>query len=86
MKLKELDPKTDITTVKIKLTEDLKKAYDEYAGPHDTDEVYIVGDTMGDFFISIDAPDKDKRQLYPMPIYHQPKEFLECEVVKQQVS
>ncbi len=86
MKLKELDPKTDITTVKIKLTEDLKKAYDEYCGPHDTDEIYIVGDTMGDFFISTDAPGENNRQLFPMPVCYQPNEFLECEVVKQQVS
>ena len=86
MKLKDLDPTTNITTIKIKLTEDLKKAYDEYAGPHDTDEVYIIGDTMGDFFISTDAPGKDSRKLYPMPVYHTPQEFLECEIIEQQVS
>lgn len=56
MKLKDLDPKIDIRNVKLKLTEDLKKAYDEYCGPHDTDEIYIVGDTMGDFFISVNYP------------------------------
>jgi hypothetical protein len=85
MKLKDLDPKIDIGNVKIKLTEDLKKAYDEYAGPHDTDEVYIVGDMMGDFFISTDAPDKTKRQLYPMPVYRTSQEFLECEVITSEV-
>ena len=82
MKLKELDPKIDIRNVKLKLTEDLKKAYNEYAGPHDTDEIYIVGETMGDFFISTDAPDKESRQLYPLPVYHQPSEFLECEIIE----
>jgi hypothetical protein len=81
MKLKELDPKTDITTIKIKLTEDLKKAYNEYAGPHDTDEVYIVGETMGDFFISTSPPTERSRQLFPMPVYHTPQEFLECEII-----
>ena len=81
MKLKDIDSKTDITNIKIKLTPSLKEAYNEYLGPYDTDEVYIVGNMMGDFFISTEPPTPEKRNLFPMPIYHQPKEFLECEIL-----
>ena len=83
MKLKELKG-VNLVNVKIKLTQELKEAYENYSSKGE-DEVFLVGASMGDWFISPMAPTKEKnksRPLYPMPLEVQPSMFLECEVIE----
>lgn len=80
MKVKELPENTNLTKIKVKLPDDVLKQYKEYAGGES--EMYIVGATMGDFFLSPNAPGTKSRRLYPMPIGINPSDILEWEVIQ----
>ncbi len=80
MKLKEVDKELNVSKLKIKLTDSLKKAYENYSSKGE-EEVYLVGPAMGDWFISPNPPESEERVLYPMPIGVEPMAFLECEVI-----
>jgi hypothetical protein len=80
MKVNELPEKSNITNVKVKLPVDALEKYKKYAGGEE--EMWIVGWTMGDFFMSSDGKDKKSRRLYPMPESIKPQDILEWEVVE----
>ena len=80
MKVEELKG-VNLTKVKIKLTGELKEAYENYSSKGE-DEIFLVGAVMGDWFISPDAPTNGKRSLYPMPLEVEPHMFTECEVIE----
>ena len=63
MKLKELDEKTDLGTVKVVLSENLYNGSSLPSYGIETREVYLLGYTMGDFFVKLD---KDSSRIYPM--------------------
>jgi len=79
MKVKELPKNTNLTTIKVKLPKKVLIEYKAYCGGEE--EMYVVGDMMGDFFMSPFPSDtKGERRLYPMPISVNPKDILEWEV------
>lgn len=82
-KLKDLDDGVNLIGVKLKMTPEIQESYANYSSKGE-EEFYIVGEMMGDFFISPDAPSKDKkgsRTLYPMPIEIFPSDLFGCEVI-----
>lgn len=81
MKVRDLPPEANLLGVKIKLTPEMKEAYENYCSKGE-DEIYLIGHLMGDFFISPDPPEKVNRALYPLPLELNPKDFLECEIIK----
>jgi hypothetical protein len=81
MKLLKEYPDINILSAKIKLTTELKEAYENYCSEGE-DEIFIVGSAMGDFFISPDEPTKETRRLYPLPPSVETSMFLECEVIE----
>lgn len=84
MKVKELPKDTNLTKIKVKLPDDVLKAYKEYAGGEP--EMWIVGSMMGDWFLSPIAPGiKGKRRLYPMPISVEPFHILDLDVAETKV-
>lgn len=85
MKLKELNPDTDITEVKIKLTPELFEKYKENSerfNEFNKDEVYLYGPLMGDFLIGHSNPKEKNRKAYILPNGVAPNDFLECEIVE----
>lgn len=44
--------------------------------------MWIAGNIMGTFMMSIDSPDEKKRRLIPLPDEFNPADLLNCEVVK----
>lgn len=84
MKLKELPNTVDTINLKLKLTKELYKAYTDCYDRVNSDEIYLVGPVMGDWFISPDPPGKGNRSfraLWPMPLSVVPSNFLECEII-----
>lgn len=81
MKLKELPADTDVLGIKIRLTLELKEAYENYSSKGES-EIYLVGDMMGDWFISPNSKNDSRRSLYPMPLSVDPADFLECEIIE----
>jgi len=82
MKVKELPENSELAKVKVELPDDVLKQYQNYAGGEK--HMYILGQTMGDFFMSPDPPTKDgkgSRKLYPMPFGVNPRDILEWEVI-----
>lgn len=80
-KVNQLPENTNLTKVKVKLPDNVLKDYKDYCGGEP--EMWIVGDLMGDFFLSPLHPDtKGERRLYPMPINVVPSDILEWEVVE----
>lgn len=86
MKVKDLPDNSDLFNMKIKLTPELQQLYADYSSKGE-DEIYLVGPLMGDWFISPHPPDHVKengekgREIYPMPLMVEPRDFLECEVL-----
>jgi len=79
MLVKDLPEGTNLINVKVILPDDVLKAYKDYCGG--TRKMWIVGNTMGDFFMSPHIPTKKgSRRLYPMPININPKDILDWEV------
>lgn len=81
MKVKELPQDTDLTTVKVELPNNVLTKYKNYVGGEK--EMYIVGNMMGDFFLSpFPKTTKGDRVIYPMPLGVFPEDILEWNVVK----
>jgi len=80
MTLRELEPDTNVLGLKIRLTPELKESYENYSSKGEQD-IYLVGDMMGDWFISPAPPNTEKRALYPMPLSVEPSDFLDCEIM-----
>ena len=78
--VKNLPKDTNLTKVKVKLPDNVLEEYKGYCGGEP--EMWIVGDLMGDFFLSPTAPTPEHRRLYPMPITVQPSDILDWEVVE----
>lgn len=80
-KVNQLPEKTNLTKLKVKLPPAVLEAYKNYCGGEE--EMWVVGDLMGDFFLSPLPPDtKGERRLYPMPPEVVPADILEWEVVE----
>lgn len=78
-KVKNLPEGTNLVKVKVILPDDVLKAFKAYAGG--TRKMWIVGYTMGDFFLSPNMPSKKgSRRLYPIPIGILPNQILNWEV------
>lgn len=80
MIVEELPKGTNLLYVRLKLPTDALEKYKDYAGGEE--EMYIVGNTMGDFFMSPNPPGKHKRRLYPLPLGVTPQDMLKWEVVE----
>lgn len=80
MKVKELSKDANLTKVQIKLTDKLREQYKNYSSKGESD-MYLVGQVLGDWFISPDSPSASRRALYPKPLEVSPSDFLECEVI-----
>ena len=80
MLLKDIPKDTDLTKVRIRLNEKLIEHYSVHNKIIST-EIWLIGDFMGSWFISPDAPDQKKRILWPMPLNVTPQDFLECKVI-----
>lgn len=78
MIVNELPKDTYFADIKVKLPADVLKQYKDYCGGEP--EMWIVGDLMGDFFLSPDPPRPEHRKLYPMPPGVLPSDILEWEV------
>lgn len=82
MLVKDLPEGTDLRPIKIRLPDDVLRQYQEYAGGEK--EMYVVGATMGDFFLSPIPPNtRDERIMYPMPPAVEPSHILDWEVVEE---
>ena len=83
MKVKELPEDTNLAKVLVELPDDMLKQYKDYAGGEK--RMYIVGQLMGDFFMSPTKPHpKKSRKMFPMPLGIEPSNILEWEVVDDQ--
>ena len=81
MKVKDLPVDTNLTTVKVKLPDDvLRTLQEESTGS--APEMYIVGYFMGNFFLSKDAPSENKCVLCPIMDIIEIATILEWEVVE----
>lgn len=63
MKLHELDSKTNVQKIKIRLSESLYKGSSLPYYDIESRDVYLMGNTMGDFFVKTDL---ESNQVYPM--------------------
>ena len=57
-------------------TYEMLKAFEDYSGG--VKEMYIIGNTMGEFWLSPDL--EGKRKLYALPLQYQPSDLLELEI------
>jgi hypothetical protein len=81
MKVSELPKGSNLTLVKVRLSDEQLTQYKAYNGGEQ--DMWIVGETMGDFFLSPHPPNmKGERRLYPIPITLEPQFLLKCEVVE----
>lgn len=80
MTLKELPEGTDLTKIKLVLPDNILTLYQEYWGGEK--EMYIVGELMGDFFMSPNSKEEENRRLYPLPASVLPIDMLDWQVVE----
>jgi hypothetical protein len=80
MKVSELPENTNLTEVKVKLPSEVLKDFKNYMGGEQ--EMYIIGFTMGDFFLSPQPKSIKERRLYPLPPHIEASNILDWEVVE----
>ena len=80
MKAKDLLGHTNLINIKVRLTDELLKAYKDYAGG--TRNMWFIGWINMDFFMSPHSPKTKERRLYPLPIAVDTADLLECKVIK----
>jgi hypothetical protein len=77
-KIKDLPPDTNLQNVAVKLPEELYYASSLPLSKVDNVPVYLMGWTMGDFFVKINREDT---RIYPMFWISVPEDIEEWEVV-----
>jgi hypothetical protein len=80
IKVKDLPKGFNLQNAKVRLPDDVLKAYQDYNGGEQ--EMWIGGPLMGDWWLSPDEPGSDTRRLYPMPQGIEPIQMLEWQVVE----
>jgi hypothetical protein len=80
MKITDLPDNFDLTDTLVELPENVLKQFKNFAGGEK--HMYIVGATMGDFFMSPDKKGSKKRRLYPLPLSVEPRDIADWEVVE----
>lgn len=77
MIVSDLPKDFDITNITVKLPKEVLLSFQDYLGGEE--EMYIAGPAMGEFMMSPDPPNQERR-LYPMPIDVSPEDILSWEV------
>jgi hypothetical protein len=75
----------NLLNIRILITDNIFKEYIESGQKIRSKEIYLLGEIMGDWFISNDSPKEKERELYFLPINLHPDVFLEYEVLENDI-
>ena len=81
MKVSELPNDKDLSDVLIELSDEVLEDFKAFLGGEK--RMYLVGETMGEFWLSPDPKaEGQKRRLYALPMGYVPSDILDWEVAQ----